>query len=277
MNIPTIDERMGEEMYSKEDLEIFGLNESFSREELEREYSLLLKRAKIDKDYDISQAEAAYSRILGLKEPKKISIEEQKKRDKKQKFSENLIFYIAGLIVLIILALTVPKAIIRKAVDLHICIAGEFNVTDRELLKQNLRPDVKSRKTTIEVVYASFDNSDEISGYSTQVLSFTLLGTSHDLMICDRQVLHFLTKDPADIMVLDMTEYLERLGISEKDERLVKSGYSVYAIKVESSSILDDIILSDSPYYIAMPLRADDIDNAIDSMNLILYGTEGMK
>ena len=39
MNIPTIDERMGEEMYSKEDLEIFGLNESFSREELEREYS----------------------------------------------------------------------------------------------------------------------------------------------------------------------------------------------------------------------------------------------
>jgi len=76
MNIPTIDERMGEEMYSKEDLEIFGLNESFSREELEREYSLLLKRAKIDKNFDISQAEAAYSRILGLKEPKKISIEQ---------------------------------------------------------------------------------------------------------------------------------------------------------------------------------------------------------
>ena len=46
-------------MYDIKDLNIFGLDESFTREQLEHEYSLMLKRAKLDPQYDISSAEEA--------------------------------------------------------------------------------------------------------------------------------------------------------------------------------------------------------------------------
>ncbi|HOD92502.1 MAG TPA: hypothetical protein PLT91_01300 [Clostridia bacterium] len=258
-------------MYNKSDLEILGLDESFTREQLEYEYSLILKRAKSDPQFDISKAEEAYNRILGLKQPEKISEEEQKKRNRKMKLAENSIFFIAGGILLLILAITIPSTILRKSIDLHICISGQFAVGDTETLKQEIRPEVKSRKTSIEFIYASFATGDDSASYSLQALSLSLLAGDYDLMITDYQVFRFLVSNPSDLLVKDISEYLDDLGISQNDDRLIKLYGGIYGIRVLKSDVLDKISSNEEGYYLSIPNKADDIDNAISAIEKILY------
>ncbi len=257
-------------MYDKKDLNIFGLDESFTREQLEHEYSLMLKRAKLDPQYDISSAEEAYNRILGIKQPEKISAEEQKKRDRKMRFTENSIFYIAGGIVLLILAIAVPSAILRKSVDLHICISGEFEITDTEIIKEVIRPGVKPRKTSIEFIYASFNTGDDAASYSLQALALSLLAGDYDLMITDYQVYRFLISNPDDFLVKDISQYIDDFGINIDDERLIELYGGIYGIKVETSSVLESVSPYQEGYYLSIPNKADDVDNAILAIKRIL-------
>ncbi|MDD2261279.1 MAG: hypothetical protein PHY13_01015 [Clostridia bacterium] len=257
-------------MYDKKDLDIFGLDESFTRQELEYQYSLMLKKAKADPSYDISRASEAYNKILGIKEPEEISPKEQKKRDRKMKLAENLIFFIAGGIVVLILAIAIPSAIMKKSIDLHICISGQFTVDDSEIIKQNIRPEVKPRKTSVEFIYASFGTGDDSASYSIQALSLSLLAGDYDLMITDLPVYGFLTANPQDILILELSDYLDELGLNESDERLVKSYGGIYGIKVLSSQALDGIYTNQGYYYLSMPNRADDIENALEAIKRII-------
>lgn len=257
-------------MYDKKDLELFGLNESFTRQELEHEYVMILKRAKLDPTLDISEANAAYNRILGIPDPIKVTPKEQERRNKKMKFSENMIFFIAGGLVLLILAIAIPSAILRKSIDLHVCISGRFSVTDTELIKQKIRPDVKSRKTSIEFIYASFGTGDDSASYYVEALALSLLAGDYDLMVTDTPVLRFLTAKSDDILVIDMSEYLKDLGLEYNDDRLVKSGSKVYAIRIASSEVLEDILKYEEYYYLSIPTRVDDLDNALDTIKIIL-------
>ena len=257
-------------MYEKKDLEIFGLDESFTREQLEYEYSLMLKRSKLDPEFNIALAEEAYNRILGIKQPPEVSAEEQKKRDRKMKFAENSIFYIAGGIVLLILAIAIPSAIMRKSVDLHICISGEFAVNDTEILKDNIRPGIKTRKTSIEFIFASFNTGDDAASYSLQALALSLLAGDYDIMITDYQVFRFLISNPNDLLVKEMSPYLDTLGLSIDDDRFIKLYGGIYGIRIDSSSVLESVSSYQGGYYLSIPNKADDIDNAISAIIRIL-------
>ena len=103
-----------------------------------------------------------------------------------------------------------------------------------------------------------------------EALALSLLAGDYDLMVTDTPVLRFLTAKSDDILVIDMSEYLKDLGLEYNDDRLVKSGSKVYAIRIASSEVLEDILKYEEYYYLSIPTRVDDLDNALDTIKIIL-------
>lgn len=256
-------------MVEKKDLELFGLNESYNKKDLEHAYEMILRKAKSDPSMNVDEVNAAYDRILGIKKIV-VSEVEQEKRKKKMKFTDNMPFIIAGLVVVIILAIMIPTLIAKKAVDLHVGFAGEYTMSETESLISLIRPDVKAKKTSIEVIYCSFDSGDDIGAAGLTALSMSLIGADYDLMVVDSSIYSYLTGAIGEIMVRDLTEYLDDMGLSLNDPRLLRSGSEIYGIDASASSVFEDIGISDGKFYLVIPNKLVEVENAVAAITEIV-------
>ncbi|MFA7672481.1 MAG: hypothetical protein WCY62_01335 [Clostridia bacterium] len=252
-------------MAEKKDLELFGLNESYSKKDLEHAYEMILRRAKLDPSMKVDEVNAAYDRILGIKKII-VSEEEQLKRKGKMKLSDNMPFIIAGAVVVLILAIMIPTLAAKKAVDLHVGFAGEYTVSETESLVSLIRPDVKAKKTSIEVIYCSFDSGNDIGAAGLTALSLSLIGADYDLIVADSSIYTYLTGAIGEVMVRDLTEYLDDMGLSSNDPRLLRSGSEIYGIDASASSIFSQIGTTDGKFYLVIPNKLVEVENAVTAI-----------
>lgn len=256
-------------MVEKKDLELFGLNESYSKNDLEHAYEMILRRAKLDPSVNVDEVNEAYDRILGIKKIV-VSEEEQKKRKGKMKFTDNLPFIIAGAVVILVLAIMIPTLAAKKAIDLHIGFAGRYQMSETDSLISLIRPDVKAKKTSIEVVYCSFDSKDDIGAAGLTALSLSLIGADYDLIVADSPIYTYLTGAIGEVMVRDLTEYLDDMGLSLNDPRLLRSGSEIFGIDASGSTIFSNINTSDGTFYLVIPDKLVEVENAVAAIKEII-------
>ncbi len=255
-------------MYRKEDLDILGLKEGFNRKDLEYAYSIMLKKAKYDPSFDVDRVNQAYSNLLDLKELPEISEEEKIKRQKRMRFTENRIFYVAGLLVIVIVFFVSLSAIKRKNIDLRICFVGEVFVEDRDALKELIRPDVSLNKTNIGNIYLTMGGDGEFSYNSTQSLIFSLLAGDFDLLICDYEALSFLTADINDFLILDLYEFFGDANeeFNKKDFNYISFYQIPFAIKMDKSYINEEYLNTYKDLYLCVPLKVKNIENVLETI-----------
>lgn len=145
--------------------EVLGVSENASRDEIERKYTILLKKRKLAKaegdfsntaDIDIDQVTSAYNLLMGYEEPKANEVPAKvnsilKKAGIDQEKAQNFWYYnkfrvLIGIALLLAVVFTLKSCLTAERPDFNLAFIGNIYFSDNDLLKTNIKkavPDIK--------------------------------------------------------------------------------------------------------------------------------------
>lgn len=246
------------------DLRLFGLYKDFTKKELDDKYAVICKRAKNDRYFDMDEYNMAYKRLSGYRSSKIRISGKSGSRD-------NIPFYILCGIFLLILSVSIPFVIKEKIVDLHVMISGDYVINDTEQIADTIRPGLKTNRTDIGAYHYKYALGVVDSDYTPELFQLFLSIRSYDLIITDKKMLNkYYFNDSTSMPLLNLIPYLESIGIDIEDRCIVRYVGIPYAIDVSDSLLLNGLNIGNDGFYLAIPLRAEEIDNAILVMKILL-------
>lgn len=275
--------------------EVLGVKEDSSRDEIERRYSVILKKRKtaqaeedsdVLKEIDIGQVTEAYNLLMGYEEPKTVEVPSKanpilKKAGLDEKKVRNFWDYykfhvIGGLVLLIVLVFSLKSCITAQRPDFNFAYIGNIYASDTDLLKANIKKAVPQIKLAgIDGATLSSDN-DAQQQYAMQMKTMILLAAADvDLIIVDRAAFNTYAKDGA---YLRLDDYVNELGLntntdSKKLFRLTpkdEKNEGLYGIDVSNSKLLKESNVRGKEFVAAIPVRSKHIDTAVKLIKAIM-------
>lgn len=275
-------------MDHKKACEVLGVKEDSSRNEIERRYSIILKKNKSartdeegiaqDNASDIGEITEAYNLLMGYEEPKAKEVPEKvnpilKKAGIDEKKARNFWDYykfhvIGGIVLLIVLALSLKSCITAKHPDFNFAYIGNIYASDSELLKSNISKAVPQIKVpSIDGATLSKDN-DAQQQYAMQMKATVLLAAADvDLFIADKSSFELYAKEGG---FLSLDDYANELGLDSNSEELKsfrltpkdEKAEGLYGIDVSKSKLLKESNVRGNEFIAAIPVRGKHADMA---------------
>lgn len=208
---------------------VLGVNKNASKNDIERRYSILLKKHRMnvennenaDETIDIDQVTMAYNLLMGyvvppseeeLKAPNpliaKMGIDEKK--------AKNFFYYykvhmIIGVIALIVIAFTIKGCVTEVKCDFNLAFVGNIAFTDTEALKNTIKaqiPQIKEPRFDSAYLAPSVDNSQQGTGTQTDGQQATGVQTDaqQESAMQMKAMILFSAAD-VDLFILDNANY----------------------------------------------------------------------
>ena len=280
---------------NRETHEILGVRRNASRGEIEKKYTIFLKKYRAsgsqdEKDAaekaDFEEITNAYNILMGYEEKqiekniknpnlfmKKIGIDEKK--------AENFFFYykyhmIFGIIILVFFIFTLKGCIERVNPDFTTAFIGQilYNSTDNEDLKQQIKaavPEIKEPGFDGAFFSGDFKNEQD---YAMQMKTVTLFAAGGiDLFILDKESFSkygqqgaFVSFDDiADKLGVDKTKNIDCFLKTDDDK--IKH---LYGIDISNSKLLKDNKILGNKMIAAIPVNSKQQDKALKVLKLLL-------
>lgn len=278
---------------AKEAQEILGLGRNASRNDIERRYSILLKKHRMSSSQDEnSNAEQdkfelitkAYNLLMGYEEPqieqnpkkpnplmKKMGIDEKK--------AQNFFYYykfhmIIGIILLITVIFTVKGCVNRIEPDFSTAFIGEIIYSDSDAFKKEIKAAVPEIKEPgFDGAFLTPDGKGE-QEYAMQMKAMVLFAAQDvDLFILDKNNFKKYAQEGAFV---SLDEIASNLGVDkEKNKEFVlktkdESNEHLYGIDISSSKALKDGGITGKEFIAALPVRGKQLDKTLKVLKLLL-------
>lgn len=273
--------------------EILGVRKNASKDEIERKYTILLKKrrnAEAEGDssaaaeIDIVQVTSAYNLLMGYEEPK---VEEApskanpilKRAGIDEKKARNFWYYykfhiLGGIALLLILAFSLKSCITAERPDFNLAFIGNIYFMENDALKLNIKKAVPDIKTPgIDGAMMSED-SDGQQQYAMQMKAVVLFGAADvDLFILDKETFEKYGMEGA-FQSIDI--FADKLGVdkSKKTDFVIKpkdtEKESLYGIDISKSKFLKASNIAGKSLVAAIPVKSKRVDTAIKLVKLLM-------
>ncbi len=272
--------------------EILGVGKNASKNDIERRYSIILKKHRMAaaegqenaEAVDIDEVTAAYSLLMGYVEPeteakapnpllKKVGIDEKKAGNF---FHYYKIHIIIGIIALIVIGATVRGCVTRVDPDFNIAFLGSLYFNETDVLKDTIKKEIP------EIKEPGFDGAfigtgDSAGGqqeYAMQMKAMVLFAAADvDLFILDKENFEKYVDQGAFI---SLDEIAPRLGIdSEKSKPYTLKtnddpAKHIYGIDISKSEVLKNANIQGKEMIAAIPIRGKMPEKAEKVIALLL-------
>lgn len=278
---------------AREACRILGISDNAGKNEIEKRYSILLKKHRMapeqgedgaDRQEDFKRVTQAYNLLMGYEEPveevpeipnpilKKIGVDEKKARNFFYYYKFHLLI---GLIVLVVAVLTVRSFINRVEPDFNTVFIGEINYYDAtDKLTAQIReavPDIKEPGIDGAFITESGDAQQDYAMTMKAIAIFSSGGA--DLLIVDKanydkyagQGGFMSLDDIAPSMGVDLEKNKELRTQTEDNpqERL-------YGVDISDSAALAEAGVQGIEMIAAIPVNTKKQDTAIKLMEYLL-------
>lgn len=281
-------------MLSKvEAYEILGLKQGASQNDIEKRFSILLKKYKMstieteegqsEESINIDEATNAYNVLMGYeveippepyKKPnfiyKKLGVDEKKARNF---FHYHKFHIIISIIALIVIATTVRSCVNRVEPDVNLAFIGNLYY-DSEVVKATLLPKLPEFKEIgIDGAYLSPDGKGE-QEMAMQTKKMVLLAAGDvDIYILDKANFDSVAKQGAFVNIDKLVETLN-IDLEKNKEYIVKTedepSSHLYGIDISSSKLLETTKVIGDTKIAAISIRAKNYDKAVKVLKLLL-------
>jgi len=278
----------------KEACKILGLAANASKNDIERRYTIILKKYRMasaegqesSEAVNIDEVTNAYSLLMGYIEPqseaelkapnpllKKVGIDEKKAGNF---FHYYKIHIIVGIIALIVIATTIRGCVTRVDPDFNLAYLGQLYFSETDILKETIKKEIPEiTEPGFDGAYlGSGDSADGQQEYAMQMKAMVLFAAADvDLFILDKENFERYAEQGAFI---SLDEIAPRLGIDEEKTKsyTAKSeedtSEHIYGIDVSTSQVLKESNIQGEIMIAAIPVRAKWPDKAEKVIELLL-------
>ena len=274
--------------------EILGVGKNASKNDIERRYSIILKKfrmAPADKQegseaVDIDEVTMAYNLLMGYVEPqteeeikapnpimKKMGIDEKKAGNF---FHYYKVHIIVGIIVLIVLATTIRGCVTRVDPDFNMAFLGEIAFNETAVLKETIQAEIP------EIKEPGFDGAfigtgDSAGGqqeYAMQMKAMVLFAAADvDLFILDKASFDKYAEQGAFI---SLDEIARRLGVDKEKSKpyILKVNEEntdhIYGIDITDNEVFKKSGILGKEMIAAIPVRSKQAEKAEKVIGLLL-------
>ncbi|MBN2853532.1 MAG: hypothetical protein JXQ23_12420 [Clostridia bacterium] len=250
-------------MERKELLKLLELDENAGQNEIEDAFYILTMRAKNDDTIELDKVTEAYIQLTH----KEKRTEEQIKAGKRK--VNRRLFMIGTMLVLSVIAIILFFYAIRAKDDVNVYFMGYYYHADIEVLGSYIEDSGLTKSAYISTI--------DITGPDSLLLSKDMNGNilffnqfekmTMDIFILDDFTYgYFKDKD----ILIDLSDYLDEIGISKDDERLIRYDGKVIAIDFSENTLLKSMFVRQYKMYLAIGRRNHGIPICIDTVKLIL-------
>lgn len=264
--------------------EILGLKEGASRDEIDKRYSILLKKYRnnsagesndVSPQITINEITRAYNVLMGYEtqEPvmeatktnelfKKLGVDEKK--------TKNFFYYykyhmIIGIILLIVLVTTIRGCVNRVPSDLNMAFLGNFYYSDQDVLKENILKNMPGLKAIeVDSALMSDDTKGEQAYAMTMKATVLLAAADIDIFILDEKYFEMYASEGAFIALDGLSN---TINIDKNKGMVVESKEEqkehVYGFDISNSTILNESNILGDKKIAAISVKAKHYDNAV--------------
>jgi hypothetical protein len=273
--------------------EILGVNKDASKNEIERRYTILLKKHRLENsknsdDKEFDEITEAYNLLMGYstelpverknKKPnpvlKKLGINEEKAANFLHYYKHHIII---SIIVLVVLITSVKSCVTRVPPDFNIAFIGNYLYTDTEPLRENILdnwPEIK--EISIDGAMISGNSESEV-GYAMQMKAAVLFGGGDiDVFILDKYNFERYAKQEAFI---SLDQLVEELGIDmEKNKEYILKAETeesdgkeyLYGVDVSGSKMFEGTGIKGDEKIAAIFVGTKRYDLAVKFLDILL-------
>lgn len=287
-------------MDRKTALEILGLEEGATPEEINRRMNVLLKKyrqtERDEKGYTLEDIDKAYKIASGISvyDPE----EEKKKQFRKQhpnplsrllKIDEekagNFFYYYKwhvaiALIVIVAVIYTIVSLTTRVEPDLKVIVTGNLLLPDTELLEERIENEMDGvSEALVQNVYMGAKDPQLQAAMQVKFVTEVTAG-DNDIFIMDEECYRSLAVQGAFIPVEELLGSLERLGVHKEDyedlivEVKLSDGSSLipalYGLDVTDSEILKEAGLSGDRIIASFARSGKETEKAVEFVKLMV-------
>lgn len=275
--------------------EVLGLSENTSKEDIEKRYSILLKKYRSMNTYEENSSEiskeqidnitTAYNLLMGYEtlEPEEAVPKKPNPVFKKlgidQKKFENFIHYykfhiLGGIVTVAILVSLIVNIVTKVDPDLNVAFVGSIFYENTEAFEEKVMegmPDLKAIGTDSAIIFDGMDGQMEYASNMKLVVLFA--GADTDVFLIDKNQFEKYANQGA----------FENLGELDRELRFEENGVKVYKIKTESDKeeqiygigLTDNALLRESgikgkEIIAAIRINSKHHDKAVDLIKYLL-------
>lgn len=285
----------------KEAYEILGVGSSASKNDIERRYSIILKKYRMtspesqesSEAIDIDKVTGAYNLLMGYEEPqteedikapnpilKKIGIDEKKASNF---FHYYKIHILIGIITLVFFAVIIRGCVTKVDPDFNVAFLGQIVFNETTILKETIQTDIP------EIKEPGFDGAfisteDSAGGqqeYSMQMKAMILLAAADvDLFVLDKASFDAYAEQGAFI---SLDEIAPRLEVDHEKSKAytIKANEDtadhIYGIDISNSEVLNKSGIQGKEMIAAIPVRGmqpEKVEKAERVIGLLLRMSE---
>lgn len=272
---------MGEE--KRKAYEVLGVKEGASKEEIERRFSILMKKYRSShsdtpgsdtSQVDIDRITRAYNLLMGYEEE---DSGEKTQRSKASPISNFLYYYkfhiIIGIIIVAVLISIISSFLGREPVDLSIAFIGDFYYTETDTLKKNIKENMPElRGITIDGAVIS-DKLKSQQEYAMQMKAVALFAAGEvDVFILDENIFNKYAYQGAFASLDHVSSNIEIDG----DEKYIlkvegQDKKALYGIDVSKSKLFEGWSLAGSgKRIVAIGNKAKNYKNAVKFIKMLV-------
>lgn len=279
-------------MDKKEAYKVLGLASNASRNDIERRYSILLKKHRMasaeeqegSEAINIDEVTAAYSLLMGYVEPeavakapnpllKKVGIDEKKAGNFLHYYKVHIII---GIIALIVLATTIRGCVTRVDPDFNLAFLGNIYFSETDALKDTIKAEIPEIKEPgFDGAFLGADgSSDGQQEYAMQMKAMVLFAAADvDLFIIDKANFDKYAEQGAFI---SLDEIAPKLGIDKEKNKTYAAkskedtAEHIYGVDISNSEVLKKSNIQGKEMIAAIPVRGKQLDKAEKLIALLL-------
>jgi hypothetical protein len=271
---------MGEER--KKAYEILGIKEGSDKAEVEKRFSILLKKSKMKSasddnsslSIDIDEITRAYNLLMGYREE---GDDEESCQSSKNTISDFLYYYklhiIVGVIAAVMLIILVREFLIREPIDLNIAFIGDFYYSETETFEHNIRssmPELRGISVDGAIISGKAGGQQE---YAMQMKATAIFAAGEiDIFILDEASFKQYAYQGAFI---DMEGILDGLQFENISKYVLKAEgedkEAVYGIDVSRSKLFEGwAIEGEEKKIAAVGRKAKNYENIVKFIELLV-------
>ena len=273
--------------------EILGISKGANKNDIERRYSILIKkhRASVSEGTTDASEQAAFEEIteaynflMGYLEPK---VEEpfrkpnplMKKMGIDEKKAKNFFYYykfhmIIGIVILLVIVFSVRGCVNTVKPDFTTAFVGQISYADTDNLKKSIQTGVPEIKEPgFDGAFLTADGNSE-QDYAMQEKAMVLFAAADiDLFVLDKVNFEKYAKQGAFVSLDDIAAQIGADKEANKDYAL-KSLYDtashLYGIDISKSSALKNSDILGSEFIVAIPVSCKKKDIAVELVKLLM-------
>ena len=261
----------------KEAYKILGLAGNASKNDIERRYTIILKKYRMisaegqegREEVDIDEITGAYNLLMGYEEPqskseikapnpllKKVGIDEKKAGNFLHYYKIHIII---GVIALIVLATTIRGCVTRVDQDFNMAFLGQLYFSETDVLKETIKKEIPEIKEPgFDGAFLGFEDGQQ--EYAMQMKAMVLFAAADiDLFILDKANFDRYMEQGAFI---SLDEIAPRLGIDKEKSNpyTIKTkddtAEHIYGIDISNSKALKESNIQGKEMIAAIPVRS---------------------